>query len=38
MGQRLDISYNDLSAVHPKIMAKAVTRFKLIDLNNTAQT
>ncbi len=35
---RLDISYNDLSAVHPKIMAKAVTRFKLIDLDNTDMT
>ena len=35
---RLDISYNDLSAVHPKIMAKAVIRFKLIDLNDTDMT
>ena len=30
---RLDISYNDLSAVHPKIMAKAVIRFKLTSGN-----
>ena len=35
---RLDISYNDLSGVHPKIMAKAVTRFKLIDLNDADMT
>ena len=32
---RLDISYNDLSSVNPKIMAKAVTRFKLVNLNCT---
>ena len=35
---RLDISHNDLSAVHPKIMSKAVTRFKSIKLNETDMT
>ena len=35
---RLDISFNDLSAVHPKIMAETVIRFKLIDLNDTDMT
>jgi len=35
---RLDISYNDLSGVHPKIMAKAVTRFKSVDLNDADMT
>merc|ERR1719333_2072150 len=35
---QLDISLNDLSAVHPKIIAEAVIRFKLIDLKDTDMT
>ena len=32
---KLDLSENDLSEVHPKIMAKAICKLNHVDLNNT---